>query len=365
MSRTAVAILSTENLLHNISVIKSKVGETKIIAMVKANAYGHGIRSVASRIDKHVDILGVASIDEALALRKIGVKAPIMLAEGVFEAGELLIAAAENFEVVFHNPMQIEWLEKSSLPLPLHSWIKVNTGMGRLGFSIEECAQYYDKLNSLEQVVKPIKVMSHFACSDELEHPLNNQQILAFKGIIAELKGEFSICNSAAIFHFPECHYDYVRPGLAIYGVSPINNVSAESLGLKPVMTVQSNLISVKMMPKGSYIGYGARYCCAEDMLVGVIAFGYGDGYPITAKDGTPILVNKKKCALIGRVSMDMMMVDLRECQDAKVGDAVILWGHGLPIEEVAHYTNNITYDMLCGIQHRVKFIWTQGERNG
>lgn len=359
MSRTAIAILSTENLLHNLQVVQDRVKPAKVIAMVKANAYGHGLRSVAARLDKQVAMLGVASIDEALALRKSGVKCTILLAEGVFEASELIVAATEKFQVVFHHAAQLEWLYKSHCPLPLQAWIKVNTGMGRLGFSLEDAKSAYAQLCASPMIAKPVRVMSHFACADEPEHPLNAEQIKGFQTLIQDLETEYSFCNSAALFAFNDCYYDYVRPGIALYGISPLQGVSAQSLNLKPVMTLQSSLISVQTMPQGAFIGYGARYQCPEPMPVGVVAFGYGDGYPISARDGTPLLVNGIECPLIGRVSMDMLMVDLRACPTAKVGDPVILWGQGLPIERVVEHTSNITWDLLTGVQHRVKFLWT------
>ncbi|HQS84052.1 MAG TPA: alanine racemase [Alphaproteobacteria bacterium] len=360
MSRTAIAILSTENLLHNLAVIKEKVKPAKIIAMVKANAYGHGIRSVALRLDKHVDMLGVASIDEALALRKTGVNVPILLSEGVFEPNELLVAATEKFHVVFHNELQVEWLEKVSLPLPLEAWVKINTGMGRLGFGIEQAKEFYRRISSSPSIAKPVRVMSHFACSDEADHPLNQQQIQVFKDFIKDMQSEFSFCNSGGIFNFPDVHYDYVRPGLALYGISPVKGKSAQDLNLKPVMTLQTSLISTQIFKKGASVGYGARYQCPEDMPVGIIAFGYGDGYPITAQDGTPILVNNVECSLVGRVSMDMIAVDLRNCPYAKIGDPVTLWGTGLPLERVVEHTSNITWDLLTGVQNRVRFLWTR-----
>lgn len=364
MGRTAIAILSTENLIHNVQTLRQKVHPAKIIAMVKANAYGHGIRSVSARLQNHVDLLGVASIDEALALRKIGVTTPILLAEGVFEASELVVASTEKFHVVFHNENQVEWLEKSSLPLPLQTWVKVNTGMGRLGYSLEDAKTTYRRLHNQNQVEKPIRVLSHFACADDLAHSLNQKQIQQFnhftKDISKDFDSEYSLCNSAGLFHFPEHYYDYVRPGIALYGISPLPGILPEALNLKPVMTLQSSLISIQKMSKGDAIGYGGRYFCPEDMPVGVIAFGYGDGYPITAQDGTPILVNNVECPLIGRVSMDMINVDLRPCPQAKIGDPVILWGQGLPLERVAKHTHNMTYDLLTGVQNRVKFLWTR-----
>lgn len=358
MSRTAVAILSRENLLHNISVIKSRAKNSKIIAMVKANAYGHGIRSVGIRLDCHADMLGVASIDEAIALRNAGVKADILLAQGIFEQEELNIASEYGFHVVFHNHHHIDWFLSSDISNPIHIWIKVNTGMGRLGFRPEEAKIYYDKFNA-STLAKSIKIMSHFACADEKDHPLNAQQIAVFEELVRYTNTEYSFCNSAGILNFPEYHYDYVRPGIAIYGISPIDGISASDIGLKPVMTVKSNIMSVQNYNKGDSIGYGARYICEENMPVGIIAFGYGDGYPIGARNGAPILVNGIECKLIGRPSMDMIAVDLRNAPETNIGDPVILFGEGLPVEKLVTFTPNITYDIITGIQNRVRFIWT------
>lgn len=364
MSRTAVAILSTENLLHNVAVIRHQAPHSKIIAMVKANAYGHGLRSVSKRLEKHVDMLGVASIDEALILRQIGIQIPILLAEGVFEQSELLIAATEGFHVVFHNDTQLAWLQTLACPRPLDAWLKIDTGMGRLGFSTAQAALAYQTLANSSLIAPSIRLMSHLACADDKDHPLNTQQIQAFEQCIAALPGhashQKSLCNSGGIFHFPDHHYHFVRPGIAVYGASPVAHKTATHFGLKPVMTLQTSLIALKSLPKGATIGYGARYACPEDMPIGIVAFGYGDGYPRTAKDGTPILVNNVRCPLVGRVSMDMLAVDLRNCPSAKIGDPVILWGDQLPLEEMAQHTEHSVYDLLTGIQNRVKFHWTR-----
>jgi alanine racemase len=360
MSRTAVAILSTENLLHNLQVLKERAKPAKLMAMIKANAYGHGIRSVALRLEGRVDLLGVACIDEALILRKIGINTPIVLMQGIFEPNELLLAATQNLHVVFNNVTQLEWLKNALLPRPLITWIKINTGMGRLGFNLQDARLAYENLSENKNTQKPIKIMSHFACADDIDHNLNKLQIQNFKEFTKGMQTELSLCNSSGIFNFPECLFDYVRPGIALYGVSPIKGKLALDYNLKPVMTLQTSLISVQYLPKGSAIGYQAQYTCPENMPIGIAALGYGDGYPITAKNGTPIIVNNAQCSLLGRVSMDMMAIDLRACVNAKVGDPVILWGDSLPIEEVAKYTANITWDMLTGVQHRVKFLWTK-----
>lgn len=363
MSRAALAILSTENLLNNLRVIKETSGNSRVMAMIKANAYGHGLRSTAKRICHHVDTLGVASIDEAVALREIGIKSSITLAEGVFEPDELLIASVNRFSVVFHEESQLQWLEGSSLPLPLRAWMKIDTGMGRLGFPVEKAVEVYKRLSRSSHLIQPVGVFSHFACADQASHPMNEIQKAAFFEVCKSLPDSHLIpktfANSPAIFNFPETHLDLVRPGISLYGVSPFVGKTAQELGLKPVLTLQTRLIAVRQFAAGASVGYGSLFTCPESMPVGVVAMGYGDGYPRTARTGTPVLVGQKKCQLVGRVSMDMATIDLRNCPEAKVGDPVTLWGEGLPIEEVASFTANCPYDLLTGIQQRVKFHWT------
>lgn len=363
--RSAVAYLSTDNLLHNLKVIKQLVSGSKIMAMVKANAYGHGLRSTALRLQNHLDFIGVASIDEALQLRKSGIFIPIILIEGIFEQEELAIASYEKFPIVFHDKHQLEWLykESSAISKPIYAWIKIDTGMSRLGFNLKEALDVYEMLNANHNIMQPIGIMSHFACADDLSHQLNTQQINNFDNFFKNptiIQSEIlkSFCNSAAVFNFPNQHYDLVRPGIALYGVSPIINKSAQELNLKPVMTLKTKIIAIKNLLKNSYVGYGGRFVCPKDIKAGVIAIGYGDGYPRTAIDGTPVLIDGTRCQIIGKVSMDMAVVDLSNCVDAKVGDAVVLWGDGLPIEEVANFTANSPYDLLTAIQNRVKFCW-------
>jgi alanine racemase len=358
MSRPITAILSNDNLLHNVSVIQKKAPHSKLIAMVKANAYGHGLRSVSRRLEKHINFLGVASIDEALALRQAGIQAPIILMEGVFVQEELIQAADQGFHVVFHDHEQLQWLNNITQPIAIHAWLKLDTGMGRLGFELDRAEKIYHQLVQHPHIQSPVRVMSHLACADEPQNPLNQQQIQVFQTFLQHVKSEVSLCNSAAIFTLPDCHHDFVRPGITLYGASPFGDKTGTELGLKPVMTLQTKLIAIKHKPKGSFLGYGARFACPEDMVVGVVACGYGDGYPRSAQDGTPVLVNNIRTTLIGQVSMDMMTVDLSLCPAAKVGDPVILWGTGLPVEEVARYSHQNAYDLLTGMQNRVRFEW-------
>jgi alanine racemase len=359
MARDTIAVLSTDNLLHNLKTIQQKALNCKVIAMTKANAYGHGLRSTSLRLDGHVASLGVAYIDEAIALRQAGVKCPITLMEGVFNVGEYLVAACENFHVVLRDYEQMQWLKDSQLPKPIYVWLKVDTGMNRLGFPYEDTIKIYNELQAMPQV-KQVGLMSHLACADVAEHPHNTKQMELFKDVCKGIDGEKSLCNSAAIYNFPHQLYNVVRPGLALYGASPIMGKSAAELGLKPVMTLQTRLMTIRYAKAGSYIGYGARYQCPQDMKLGIIAIGYGDGYSRTFRDGTPILVNGKRCSLVGKVAMDMTTIDLTNCHDAKPGDLVVLWGEGLPIDEVASYSACSAYDLFCSIQNRVKFHWTR-----
>ena len=361
MSRTTQAILSTEALLHNVQVIKHHAPAKKIIAMVKANAYGHGLRTVSSKIAPHVDMLGVASVDEALALRRHGVTQKIILMQGIFEPEELQVAADNDFSIVFNHQQQLNWLKKSNINQSITAWIKIDTGIGRLGFSSSEALTAYNLLQSHKFIKKPVGIMSHFACADDRDHPANQRQIKLFDDVINEIDvphAPKSFCNSAAIFNFPEKHYDYVRPGIALYGASAILGKTANQLMLKPVMSLMTSLISVRMFDKGSPIGYGGRFICPERMPIGIVAMGYGDGYPPTAPNGTPVLIHGKRCGLAGKISMDMMAVDLRPCPHATVGDSVCLWGDELPVEDVALATGFSVWNLLTAVQNRVKFLW-------
>ncbi len=357
MGRKTLCTLSTANLLHNLEVLRKKTPRSKIMAMVKANAYGHGIRSVSQRLSNYVDALGVASIDEALALRQAKVEAPITLIEGVFAPEELSLASEQGFSVVFHSLHQLDWL-KQNTSVKLRAWLKINTGMGRLGFPPEEADKAMRVLSESPSIIEPVGIMSHFACADEPEQPMNQYQINTFRAFADKHPGEKSFCNSAALFAFPEAHYDWVRPGLALYGASPLAGVSAESLGLKPVMTFLTEIIAIQKFKRGDDIGYGACYKCPEDMPVGIAAMGYGDGYPRLVQEKASVVIDGELCPVIGRVAMDMAAIDLRPCANAAVGDKVTVWGDGLPVEALARASDRIAYDLLTGVQNRVKFVW-------
>jgi len=357
MSRITQALISKNNLLHNIKTVKNKISSAKIIAMLKANAYGHGLVTIAKMLESEVAIIAVASIDEALILKEAGITTEIMLIQGVFEKSELELASKYDFHIVFNNKQQLKWLDEIKLLKPIKAWFKINTGMGRLGFEVEDTLLVYNHLLNHNNTIKPIRIISHFACADNATHVLNKKQIDEFEKIKSLIKTEYSMCNSAGILNFPECHYEFVRPGIILYGVSPLTNTTGKDLGLKPVMTFKSQIMAIQNRKKDTSIGYNGNYVLSNDTPVGIVACGYGDGYPLTITPGTPVLINGKEYPIIGRVSMDMLAVDLTSCNKAEVGSSVTLWGEDLPLEKICANTNNIVWNILTSIQSRVKCI--------
>jgi alanine racemase len=350
------AILSTSNLLHNLKEIKNIAKKSKVMVMLKANAYGHGIRSTAMRLDPLVDYIGVARFDEAVALRKVGVKAPICIMQGVFTKDEVIAASCSNFELLVYDFAQLDCLDITTLK-KVNIWLKIDTGIGRVGFKPEQAQSVFQTLKSYPSV-GVVTLASHFACADDKNHPKNQEQMQIFKKIAKDFPGPKSLANSAAIFNFPESHYDIVRPGISLYGASPFQNISAVNLNLKPVMTLISHVMSVRTMPKGSTFGYGARFQSASEISVATVGIGYGDGYPRSISDGAPVMVNNTICPIVGRISMDMMTIDITNCKSVKCGDIVTLLGQCLPLEDIIQYTANSVYDILTSIQLRVKFYW-------
>jgi alanine racemase len=311
------------------------------------------------RLADSVDLFGVASIDEALILRSVGIKKPVVLMEGVFDFKELEVAAERKFDLVLHDRQQIKWLLNSRLSCPVRIWLKVDTGMGRLGFSLEELDQIHESIKTHPSVDENIGIMSHFSMAENERALLTEQQKIACIELMKKYPGLCSFVNSAGVFSFKSLHAQVVRPGICLYGVSPFPGVTGDTLGLKAVMTLKSRLIAVKTLPKGHAIGYTGSFLCPEKMPIGIVALGYGDGYPRSAMNGTPFLINGTLCPLIGKVSMDMLAVDLRLLSKSPcVGDEVLVWGDGLPIETVAQYTGTISYEMLTRVQQRVIFQW-------
>lgn len=355
MSRGVVATIDSAALQHNFNFIRRNFPAQSILAMVKSNAYGHGLVSVARWLPD-VDALGVACIEEVLKLRTAGINTPIVLMPGFSDPEELRLLAEYKVIPVIHDLFQIELLEKTTFTQPLSIWLKIDTGMHRLGFSPECVPMAYERLCRLAFIQKPLGLMTHLANADQ-DEAYTKQQIRTFFEITADYPGPKSVANSAGILHYPEARSDWIRPGIMLYGVSPFPKDTGEQQGLKPVMTLRAKLMATHFFKKGSPIGYGCTYCCPEDMPVGVVAVGYGDGYPRHAVSGTPVLVGGRRCALIGRVSMDMITIDLRPFPKAVVGEVVTLWGDGLPVEEIAESAGTIPYQLFCSLTARVKML--------
>lgn len=354
------AVIDLSACRHNLSIAQQAAPDSKCIAIIKANAYGHGIVQVAKALT-NADAFGVARINEAIQLREAGVTTPILLLEGFTSEDDLKLILKYKLESVIHNDEQLQLLEQLNSE-PITVWLKVDTGMHRLGFSPDDVTKISQRLAQCSSVNKPVKLMTHLANADDKNDDNTIKQVEAFYQSIDGLKdSETSIANSAGILGWPQSHASWNRPGVMLYGVSPFIGSTAEDHNLKPVMTLSSKLIAVKQVNKGERIGYGGSYTCDKDMTIGIIAIGYGDGYPRHAKSGTAVLVNGKRCSLVGRVSMDMICVDLTEqATTAQVNDSVILWGEGLAIEEIAENADTIAYELLCGVTSRVKFIYSE-----
>ena len=360
--KTATAVIDLKALVHNYRTIKSLAPNSQLLAVLKANAYGHGLALIAKALvgaDAQADAFGVARIEEALALRAAGIVKPIVLLEGFFSAEDVQILAVNNFHTVVHNQTQLDAINAAELDEPLTVWLKVDTGMHRLGISPQSFDGFYQSLQASKNVKNEMVIMSHLGCADDIADNRTELQYTVFDKLTGTLhtdkKIQCSLANSAAICAFEKTHYDWIRPGLMLYGVNPLlPNDSTKPLDLKPVMTLYSSLIALRNIKSGESIGYGASWVCQKDTTIGVVAIGYGDGYPRHASNGTPVLINGRKVSLVGRVSMDMITVDLgSDCEDA-IGDLVTLWGKGLPVAEIAEHSTTIPYELLCNITRRV-----------
>lgn len=357
MTYTTSVLIHANALLHNLAEIRKLAPGSKVLAMVKANAYGHDLLKIASILANEVDALGVARIGEALQLRSAGITTPIVLMEGIFEADELPLIVEHNLEVTIHHLPQISMLEQAHLKQPINIWLKLDTGMHRLGLSPPEFIEAYHRLIRHRFINPNFKLMTHFACADVNEDTSTLQQLALFNEITQGWDHPKSLANSAAILRYPNTHADWVRPGLMLYGISPFADKISTEFNLQPVMTLTSRLLSIQQRKKGDTIGYGLTYTCPEDMPIGIISTGYGDGYPrYIPPYGMPILINQQQTQIIGRVSMDMIHVDLRPIKSYQLGDTAILWGEGLPIEFIAQIAHTSPYELICGLTKRVEF---------
>jgi alanine racemase len=353
---TPVLEINLSALRHNLTRVHEFAPDTRVMAMIKANAYGHGAVLCARALDG-ADAFGAARLDEALLLREGGIVKPILVMCGVMEPSELPVYQEHHLDVLVHHPDHITMLEAYDGTDVFNVWFKIDTGLNRLGFRVEDAQAAHAKLSACRSVKKPFNIMSHCVVPERMDKTFTQEQIDAFLSVADDLPGEKSFAKSAAIMAWPQTHFDWVRPGIMLYGISPFPDKTAAHLDLKPVMSLRSTLVRVDHRRKGENLGYGGEVRCPEDMPVGIVALGYADGYPRHLIAPAPVLVNGKRCQTIARIAMDLMMIDLRNAPEAKKGDDVVMWGDGLPIEEVAKAANTIPYTLTTAMTARVRRV--------
>ncbi len=386
-----VATIDASALRNNLDVVRRMAPRSRIIAVVKANGYGHGMIRVARAL-ADADGLGVARLADAVALREAGVTRRILLLEGVFGAEQFALAAREQCEIVVHSPEQLDVLEQFSGSHRFVVWLKLNSGMNRLGFRVEDFAAAHARLRRCSSV-SLIRVMTHLSSSEERDgaRPSSSAtaasgqhaagadpferadavaasgrgevtatQLRIFDDAVASLGHERSVANSAAVIAWPESHQDWVRPGLMLYGMSPMPNKTAADLGLRPAMTLSTQLIAVQNIGIGEAVGYNGIWRAQRPSRIGIAAIGYGDGFPRSTRNGAPVLVGGREAAIAGRVSMDMSAIAVTDLPDAKPGDEVVVWGEGLPAERLAPYADTTCYELVCRVTSRVPLIWRE-----
>ncbi|MCM0043766.1 MAG: alanine racemase [Burkholderiaceae bacterium] len=352
MPRPLVAITDLDAMRANLSRARAAMPGAKVWAVVKADAYGHGLLN-AMRGLAFADGLSLVELDRAVQLREAGWRKPLMMMEGMFDPADLDTMAGLALQPVVHNDEQLAMLASFAGPaLDVH--LKINTGMNRLGFRPERLHEVFGRLRGM-RAVRTIALLTHFANADNPQSaPSAELQWQRLREQCAGLDAEISLSNSAALLHQPAIRCDWVRPGVMLYGGSPGGGTAA-SFGLRAAMTLQSRLISVQALQAGDSVGYGSVFTADRPMRIGIVACGYADGYPRHAPTGTPVLVDGVRTRLLGRVSMDMLAVDLTPAPGAAVGTPVVLWGDGLPIDEVAEAAGTISYELMCAIAPRVR----------
>lgn len=348
------AIVDSAALRHNLARVRTTAPGSGVMAVIKANAYGHGLVPAAKAMAES-DGFAVARLEEGLALRRAGLANRILLLEGACGAEQLALAAQQDFDLMVHSVEQIEMLEGRAGSDVVRAWIKVDTGMNRLGFRVEEFAAAHRRLVGIANVAPDPTLVTHLASADDRRDSKTTTQLQAFGTATAGVPGARSIANSAAMLAWPATRADWVRPGLMLYGVSPFPSGTGAELGLRPAMTLQSEVIAVKAVKQGETVGYGGAWRALRSTRMAVVAGGYGDGYPRSTGPGAPVLVNGHHAPLIGRVSMDMVTVDVTDLPVVAIGDPVVLWGEGVPVENVARHAGTIPYELICGVSQRVQ----------
>jgi alanine racemase len=376
----ARATIDLRALKKNLSQVSAHCPESQIVPVIKANAYGHGVEKVALALNamhRKFAALAVASMEEAIQLRTLGISTPILLLSGFRDKVEMDLCLNHKIEPVIHSMYQFEEIDKYLQTEFLTGfgrvWVKFNSGMNRLGLDKEQALRVYGDFHRRPET--EVVFMSHLACADDPESQsaveLTQRQIAGFgslkQQIATSTQGpvQASLAASAGILSLPQTHHQFVRPGFMLYGGSPFTNHTAGEIGLLPVMTLRAKIIAINNVEAGGTIGYGATHRCRQYTRVGIVSIGYADGYPRSAKNGTPVLVNTKqgprRAGLLGRVSMDTIAIDLTGLDTVKIADDAVLWGDGLSADEVARYADTISYELFCRVTKRVEFVYTDG----
>lgn len=364
MSRPCHARIDLKALRHNYQLACELAPAAQAVGVVKANAYGHGAVAAAKALEPLAPVLGVACIEEALELREAGIKKPILLLEGIFSADEVRIASEQNFYLMVENLEQVQAIIQANVDKPLHCWLKVDTGMHRLGLLPEQADGALSILKSSDNVHSDIILASHFASADELDNPSTQDQLQCFDELVRQSEQAQglaqSLANSAAILAHPQAHRQWLRPGFMLYGASPLSVDNENAAKLKPVMSFLSEVISVRPIKTGERVGYGGKWQAERDSLIATIACGYGDGYPRHAPSGTPVLIDDQEAPLVGRVSMDMITVDITELKDVAIGSQAEMWGQKLCVNRIAQAAGTIGYELLTRMPARPLRIYSE-----
>ncbi|WP_226503993.1 alanine racemase [Pseudomonas sp. MWU16-30317] len=355
--RPARALIDLQALRHNYQLAREISNGARALAVLKADAYGHGAVRCAQALEAEADGFAVACIEEALELRAAGITAPILLLEGFFESSELALIVEHDFWCVVHSLWQLEAIEQTALAKSIVVWLKLDSGMHRVGLHPKDYQAAYQRLLASGKVLRVV-LMSHFARADELHSDASTQQVAVFQAAREGLNAEISLRNSPALLGWPQVPSDWVRPGIMLYGATPFEEPQSQAARLQPVMTLESKVICVRELPAGEPIGYGGGFVTDRPMRIGVVAMGYADGYPRVAPTGTPVLVAGQRSRLLGRVSMDMLCIDLTDVAAAGLGSPVELWGKNVLASDVAMQAGTIAYQIFCNLR-RVPLVYT------
>ena len=357
MARPTQAIINLAALRHNYALAQQLAGNGKILAVVKANAYGHGIVGVAKALESLVPAFGVACIEEAVQLRNADIKAPILLLEGAFTPDEIAVASKQGFWLMLTNQRQLTDLLAAEITRPINIWLKIDTGMHRLGITPKETTDFYNQLLSCNNVDEVV-VATHFASADDLSSNFTDQQLDIFNQATSAIAAPVSLANSAALLGWPDTRRDWSRPGFMLYGNTPFFQAHAEADKLQHVMTLKSAVIALCDVPIGDSVGYANTWVAQRLSKIATVAIGYGDGYPRHAPNGTPVLIKGQRAGLAGRVSMDMISIDVTDIENVQLGDDVILWGEALTANEVASHADSIGYELMTRMPERIPRVY-------